>query len=107
MVGAQHRCKGARTWPVCGAMPPQDRVGSGKKTRRGDFRADATLAWRALGFLAAALALMIVATLVAQGLDAWFFASDTMTAALALLIVQIQVQVVSSQVSIAFGSLCD
>ncbi|WP_075220664.1 murein biosynthesis integral membrane protein MurJ [Acuticoccus yangtzensis] len=55
--------------------------------RRGDFRADATLAWRALGFLAAALALMIVATLVAQGLDAWFFASDTMTAALALLIV--------------------
>ena len=54
--------------------------------RRGDFRADATLAWRALGFLAAALALMIVATLIAQGLDAWFFASDTMTAVLALLI---------------------
>ncbi|RAI03446.1 murein biosynthesis integral membrane protein MurJ [Acuticoccus sediminis] len=54
--------------------------------RRGDFRADATLAWRTLGFLAAAFALMIVATIIAKGLDAWFFASDTMSAALALLI---------------------
>ncbi|WP_420394270.1 murein biosynthesis integral membrane protein MurJ [Acuticoccus sp.] len=52
--------------------------------RRGDFRPDATLGWRALGFLAASLALMIAAALIAQGLDAWFFASGTLTATLAL-----------------------
>ena len=56
--------------------------------RRGDFKPDATLAWRALGFLAASLGLAIVAALLAQQLRPWFFAASSAeaTAALAILV---------------------
>ena len=52
--------------------------------RRGDFHADASLWWRLLGFLAASLALMIVATAVARGLSGWFFGAGLLHAAAAL-----------------------
>jgi len=52
--------------------------------RRGDFKPDGTLRWRTLGFFAASLALMVVATVIAQGLNGWFFHADTLHAALAL-----------------------
>jgi putative peptidoglycan lipid II flippase len=52
--------------------------------RRGDFRADGILWWRALGFFAASLALMIAAAAIAQGLNGWFFHADTLHAAAAL-----------------------
>jgi len=44
--------------------------------RRGDFRPDGPLLGRSVGFLAASLAVMIVATVIARNFSAWFFDAD-------------------------------
>ncbi|MCF3933960.1 murein biosynthesis integral membrane protein MurJ [Acuticoccus sp. M5D2P5] len=54
--------------------------------RRGDFKPDPLLWSRALGFLAASLALMIGAVLIARGLDGWFFSAGLLQAVAALAI---------------------
>ncbi|MEM9221347.1 MAG: murein biosynthesis integral membrane protein MurJ [Pseudomonadota bacterium] len=52
--------------------------------RRGDFRPDGLLVARAIGFVAASLALMIGAAVIAQNLSPWFFDADTWRAVAAL-----------------------
>ncbi|MEM7696123.1 MAG: murein biosynthesis integral membrane protein MurJ [Pseudomonadota bacterium] len=52
--------------------------------RRGDFQADRLLVGRSVGFLAASLALMIVATLIAQNFSTWFFDADMVRSIAAL-----------------------
>lgn len=58
----------------------------GALVRRGHFRTDATLRTRALGFLAASLAMMIVAVLFAKGFQAWFFDGGNLASVAALAI---------------------
>lgn len=57
--------------------------------RRGHFRPDALLRWRAMGFAAASLALMIAAVVIARGFQSWFFQTDLLRGgtALAILVV--------------------
>ncbi len=55
--------------------------------RRGAFKPDSLLCTRALGFVAAALALMIAAVLVARGLSGWFFDASILSSAAALAVV--------------------
>lgn len=52
--------------------------------RRGHFPLDATLRRRALGFVAASLAVMIVAVLIARGFQTWFMDGDRMETIAAL-----------------------
>lgn len=54
--------------------------------RRGHFVIDALLCTRALGFLAASLALMIAATLIARGFHGWFFDDDLLRSGTALIV---------------------
>jgi putative peptidoglycan lipid II flippase len=54
--------------------------------RRGHFVADKALRTRLLGFVAASLALAVVAVVVAKALSAWFFGGDTLRTLLALAI---------------------